>query len=356
MLNHSSLLSHSSNIVIIHGSITQSTDSTMPSEQDKNQPNDLALADYIRHVFKDKKDTPLVEQIFHRSISPPMLKRGRKNRILIYPGCFNPPHIGHLGLLIHCFRAGQAHLNFIAALICLVNTSVLWKDDFKSSSEALSETVRAKLWNQDPRFPEWAWIFPEDSGKASDFVAQLREASKKDGFDIDFLSISGADKFCYGAALSLPYWGCFEIITSNISRRNDYIQRDALHQLEDFEEWEALPVEGHKKEIPLDTVSDASPAHANVDVVAAGSQDDILCSKPCKREDIRICRHWAEKSKVIYFVPSSKLGTEISSTQLRESLRNQAREIVEKFALSPKLLLEAWRESRCRPTLRWYYG
>jgi hypothetical protein len=72
-------------------------------------------------------------------------------------------------------------------------------------------------------------------------------------------------------------------------------------------------------------------------------------SRPCKREDIRICRLSANKSRVVYFVPKSKLVPVISSTRLRECLRSYVQEkadkapLIEELALSPGLLLKTWK-------------
>lgn len=247
-----------------------------PNWQDKNGPNVFALGDYIRQVFKDKQHTSQVEQIFCGSTSPPILVRGRKNRILMYGGCFNPPHIGHLEQLIHCYRAGQAHLNVIAAVICLIKPHKIKKKDLQDPSEVLPENVRAKLWNQDPRFPQWAWILPEQWVGVTFFTDRLREESKKDGFDIDFLSVQGSDHYRYGRTHEFPSWGCFEYITSDISRYNYYIQRNALHRLTSFEEWEALPVEEDRKETPSETASDDSRDHVDMDIMTAGTDEDIL--------------------------------------------------------------------------------
>jgi hypothetical protein len=249
---------------------------TTPTGQDKNEPDVLPLSDYIRKVFKDKESTSQIEQIFRGSISQPTLTRGRKNRILIYGGCFNPPHIGHLEQLIHCFRAGRAHLNVIAAVICLIKPQKIKKKDLQDQTEVLSESVRAKLWNQDPRFPEWAWILPAHWVGIYAFTDRLRETSKKDGFDIDFLSVHGSDHYRNGKIHEFPSWGCFEYITSDMSRYNYYIQRNALHRLTSFEEWEALPVEEGRKEAASKTPSKVSQDHVDVDVMAAGAQEDIL--------------------------------------------------------------------------------
>jgi hypothetical protein len=179
--------------------------------------------------------------------------------------------------LIHCCRAGQAHLNVIAAIICHVKPNKIKKRDLRGPSEVLSESVRAKLWNQDPRFPKWAWIFPENWIGIHTFTYRLREASKRDGFDIDFLCVQGSDHYRNGKPPEFPSWGCFEFITSDISRYNYYIQRNALHRLTSFEEWETLPVEEDRKETPLETASDASRDDVDVNIMAAGTaQPDIL--------------------------------------------------------------------------------
>ena len=77
------------------------------------------LAPYIRQVYKRTLiDAPTnhEEQVFGCPETAPRLDSSRVNRILVYPGSFNPPHRGHLHLLSHVFHHGVPDLNVVAAI------------------------------------------------------------------------------------------------------------------------------------------------------------------------------------------------------------------------------------------------
>src|SRR5271155_2549789 len=46
----------------------------------------------------------------------PLLSKDRVNRVLVYPGAFNPPHVGHLGVLRHAFESSP-DLNVVAGIV-----------------------------------------------------------------------------------------------------------------------------------------------------------------------------------------------------------------------------------------------
>ena len=58
---------------------------------------------------------------------------------------------------------------------------------------------RCHLWKQDPNFPEWAWVFDDAeknsaSNKFTTFELNLKAATAADGYEIEFISMFGADR------------------------------------------------------------------------------------------------------------------------------------------------------------------
>ena len=77
------------------------------------------LAPYIQQAYgRNLIDVPTnrEEQVFGHPQTAPRLDSSRVNRILVYPGSFNPPHRGHLHLLNHVFYHGVPDLNVVAAI------------------------------------------------------------------------------------------------------------------------------------------------------------------------------------------------------------------------------------------------
>jgi hypothetical protein len=74
----------------------------------------VPLEPYIRQAYGHVTDTIFARRPDHQ---PPMLRRDRVNRILLYPGAFNPPHQGHMTLVHSAMLNTGADWNFIATLI-----------------------------------------------------------------------------------------------------------------------------------------------------------------------------------------------------------------------------------------------
>ncbi|KAK1974413.1 hypothetical protein LZ30DRAFT_408992 [Colletotrichum cereale] len=122
----------------------------------------------------------------------PLLRRGRMNRVIVYPGCFNPPHLGHYNMLRRAFE-GSRDINVVAAVVFPLNDSRLEGKYAMSDGLILSKAERVRLWRSDARFmPEW-WVYDGDEGDWYALRDDLEEAIERDGFEIQFSSVLGPD-------------------------------------------------------------------------------------------------------------------------------------------------------------------
>lgn len=195
------------------------------------------LAPYIQQAYSRKLiDVPTHndEQVFGHPQTAPRLDSTRANRIIVYPGSFNPPHRGHLHLLNHVFYHGVSDLNVVAAIGRLSNYiyhqaqlfhmsslvsqirstilifsfyvvlpssdgSLLRKGYKHGTNLMFGRAERCHLWKKDPNFPEWAWVFgaAEKNSASNTFTAFTRDltaATAADGYEIEFISMFGADR------------------------------------------------------------------------------------------------------------------------------------------------------------------
>ena len=176
--------------------------------------------------------SPPKNQIFDSLHSTPMLDNTRTNRILVYPGSFNPPHRGHLHLLKHVFLRGVHDLNIIAAIIIPASDkSVSKKVQAADGTFMFGRDERCLLWKQDLCFPSWAWVYESSTTPFTTFLERLILVTKKDGFSLEFVPLYGAG---IGSPSSPPgpAYGCKTVILSDAARAADF-QRSS-GRLRDF--------------------------------------------------------------------------------------------------------------------------
>ncbi|OTA87880.1 hypothetical protein M434DRAFT_35126 [Hypoxylon sp. CO27-5] len=163
----------------------------------------------------------------------PTLKKGHINRILLYNGCFNPPHQGHLAQLTHAYRHSGADLHIVGAVVLVAGDQYLkWKMGRSPSALRLSVAQRIELWNRELRARErerdgsaadrWCWVIPEDKWSAT--ADELERLFEMDGFEVEFVRLAGGDKVGL-RGVEHGVWGCGMTVTTDVSRPVEFCER-----------------------------------------------------------------------------------------------------------------------------------
>ncbi|GKT41050.1 uncharacterized protein ColSpa_01231 [Colletotrichum spaethianum] len=184
------------------------------------------LGEYIakyHSVFSRKTTSKGQCRIFGME-NRPLLKKGQKNRVLLYAGCFNPPHLGHYSILRRAFEASQ-DINAIAAIVLPVDDDrVQGKCKKIGQSLVLPKSERVRLWRSDAKIlPEW-WIYDGSTEEWKWLWKDLKVAIKMDGFDLRFTNVLGPDHISRFGSYSGLNWGCYETITSDAGRQSDLVK------------------------------------------------------------------------------------------------------------------------------------
>ena len=120
------------------------------------------------------------------------LSKDQPNRILLYLGSFNPPHISHLQVLRHALESSP-DLNIVAAIIIMMDEDHLrGKNQSSGRSLVLTSKKRATLWYEDSRFPACAWVC-ESWTILENLQRDLIREATKDDLEICFTSLCGPD-------------------------------------------------------------------------------------------------------------------------------------------------------------------
>ncbi|KAH7490630.1 hypothetical protein FOMA001_g2237 [Fusarium oxysporum f. sp. matthiolae] len=133
------------------------------------------------------------------------LKKGQDNLILVYGGSFNPPHRGHLEVLL---SALHPVVNAVAVVVLPSEDFHLRHKLTNSHPEFfMSRKTRAALWAEMPQVPKnKVWIWSETWYPFFTFMEAAQRLCEADGYKIVFSHLIGPDNLNRADALNnLPY-------------------------------------------------------------------------------------------------------------------------------------------------------
>ncbi|KAI1801178.1 hypothetical protein F4811DRAFT_535488 [Daldinia bambusicola] len=336
----------------------------------------LLLGEYMRHAVSSSPSSSspsTASPPTQHGSSPAILKRDRTNHILLYNGCFNPPHRGHLAHLVHAFRHAGAGLHVVGAAILVADEPYLkWKLAGRRGAQRLGLEQRVRLWTEelartevrrrrddddgDAIIGEWCWVLSETLWPL--YVDMLEHLFDRDRVDVEFVRLAGGDKVSvewveHGA------WGCDSMITTDVSRPVDFYSNNLgelslPRPLRGHSGWEM--VIGNRQGNPTRDGRDNTVNKNNTvpsSLSSSPQQGRIIPTTSQYSRDVWTCSHQLN-GRTIYFIPSShdeRIDPDLSSTKLREIMAgsdnldvNQLEEKLHGMALSPGLLAQYIKE------------
>lgn len=264
-------------------------------------------------------------------------------------------------MLKHTFLRGVHDLNVIAAIIIPRADPSVLKKCTSAGTFMFGIEERGLLWEQDLAFPGWAWVYKDKSRGFSSFLQRLKQATKTDGYDVEFVMLYGPD--C-GSPDDVPTgaYGCETVIMTDAARQASFQRSNGrLRDFDNCTRWRRVPVDkglleryakakAHQAMLRMQTacpdeaqsmlddgrfygfhgrrlLTQILPGHAFVErttlaTVARATRD---------LEHVLYCRHQsASQSITIRFVKSKSAARQyqwirkISSTSVRRTMRKQA--------------------------------
>ncbi|RGP70381.1 hypothetical protein FLONG3_7452 [Fusarium longipes] len=323
------------------------------------------LADYVERI------TPLVQLPSNASArpfnngtakNPPTLRRSTVNRIILYPGSFNPPHQGHLNLLKYAFNNVGEDLNIIAAIIVLTDDERLGRK-MKSRDNAIimPKEKRINLWRGDGIPVDWAWVYDGSEAEWARFRTHLTKNIKNDGIELKFMVLHGPDGITAAKGHNPTSWNCEDAITSDVSRPTDFRYTTTLRQLAGCSPWEKLQIDRARIEREIRAKLNGSQASGkespdNLACTSINSEtviEEAFAKALANLETVWICRQQrsTRRKGIVRFLPcdqgkrsedtpsSTKIRQIIDSSPPDELVKN-----LEGVALHPELLVQYLKE------------
>ncbi|CEJ92606.1 hypothetical protein VHEMI08247 [[Torrubiella] hemipterigena] len=164
----------------------------------------MSLQVYLKHAYKEVR---LASESFISSVDgiDGILQRERENLILVYGGSFNPPHRGHLDVLLSVLRPEVSPI----AIVVLPSENFHLRNKLIDSHPEffLSRERRANLWNAMPMIPkDKVWVWPSTWYPFLPFTEAVVRLAKSDGFKVVFCHLIGPDNLNrLDPLMNLPY-------------------------------------------------------------------------------------------------------------------------------------------------------
>ncbi|KAK6218964.1 hypothetical protein QIS74_06173 [Colletotrichum tabaci] len=349
----------------------------------KGQTAELSkyFASYHRWECPEARASSIHCQIFGTKDGP-LLRKGQTNRVLFYAGCFNPPHIGHLGFLQRAFE-GTHDINVIAAVILPLDShSLRSKRRVNGQDLILPKSDRVRLWRSDARMlPEW-WVYDGTVEEWDIIRDKVEEAIERDGFDFQFVAMSGPDHISRFRTYSGWSWSCFETVTSDAGRHSDLVKRDgSLYTLSvprplttkdkrRLTKLKRTARKSSKNKAMWKTKRSKPSKKAKEKLKKTNSKPRTqkkksrdrkiarrLAKSPAQVLKVKVCRlKWSKLW--VRFVPADGEPLDISSTQIRDIMEggklslDELHERLKGMALSPEVLTEILARQSSRDVSR----
>jgi hypothetical protein len=187
----------------------------------------------------------------------PLLSKDKVNRVLIYPGSFNPPHVGHLGVLRHAFESSP-DLNIVAGIVFPLAVEYIEEKNCESGRcLVLSREQRSELWKRDARFP--AWAFAPNCKSSGQLREKIANAAKKDGYEILYIRLGGPGSWDF----SWP-WGHMdadftEHLISDAARSAPFLRPDGVPQpVKGYTTWKRRELDASSTTVTEDSTPNSS--------------------------------------------------------------------------------------------------
>ncbi|KAI1075006.1 hypothetical protein F5B20DRAFT_561467 [Whalleya microplaca] len=341
----------------------------MATSLDMATKDTASLKHYVEKAIPDSDGIKTFNDIPDQM--PPILKKNCINRVLLFNGCFNPPHCGHLALLSHVFHNCGEDLNVIVAIVLVASDEYLnWKYVREPKRHRFSEKQRMQLWDGALEKVNWCLVYPE--ARFYDFSSELSQSLNQDGYSLEFIRLAGGDAVSISSQAHGRF-GCRNLITSDICRRVDFFANGpaSLKTLKNHGPWRKIQPDPSAlqdratESVSLSQRSQQSESRNHLPDIAGSEPPEIGFERSFDQEysqsmstgmstasarQIWVCnctnRRW---DYTIRFISSDQhLDAAISSTNVRRILAtthiDQLEADLQGIALSPELLVQFLRD------------